>query len=171
MCSEWKQGTDWWDWHNYMCQFVDNTGKINKLSYVITRIIILEPKTWGGVTKLPLINFLIGEIFYYAKVLGRFFKSHSYLTGVCSDIWQIWMWYSISNARMHTQHWISWCPVAQAPQYPQCWLNGHCIGPVSYRYFSLIRNSFIQIFFIDKEQFHTDISHLWETLSKMKLHF
>ena len=28
-----------------------------------------------------------------------------------------------------------WCPGANAPghQYPQCWLNIHCIGPVSYK--------------------------------------
>ena len=35
---------------------------------------------------------------------------------------------------MHSQHCGYWCPGAKAPghQYPQCWLNIHCIGPVSY---------------------------------------
>ena len=36
---------------------------------------------------------------------------------------------------MHTQHCSYWCPGAKAPghQYPQCWLNIHCIGSVSFR--------------------------------------
>ena len=35
---------------------------------------------------------------------------------------------------MHSQHCGYWCPGAKAPghQYPQCWLNIHCIGLVSY---------------------------------------
>ena len=35
---------------------------------------------WG--TKAPFVNFSVSKIFYLAKVLVRFFKSHSYLTGV-----------------------------------------------------------------------------------------
>ena len=36
---------------------------------------------------------------------------------------------------MRSQHCGYWCPGAKAPghQYPQCWLNIHCIGPVSYK--------------------------------------
>ena len=36
---------------------------------------------------------------------------------------------------MRSQHRGYWCPGAKAPghQYPQCWLNIHCIGPVSYK--------------------------------------
>ena len=36
---------------------------------------------------------------------------------------------------MHSQHCGYCCPGAKAPghQYPQCWLNIHCIGPVSYK--------------------------------------
>ena len=38
------------------------------------------------------------------------------------------------NAWVRSQHCGYWCPGAKAPghQYPQCWLNIHCIGPVSY---------------------------------------
>ena len=37
------------------------------------------------------------------------------------------------NPRWCTQHCSYWCPGAKAPghQYPQCWLNIYCIGPVS----------------------------------------
>ena len=36
---------------------------------------------------------------------------------------------------MRSQHHGYWCPGAKAPghQYPQCWLNIHCIGLVPYR--------------------------------------
>ena len=36
---------------------------------------------------------------------------------------------------MRSQHCGYWCPGAKAPrhQYPQCWLNVLCIGPVSYK--------------------------------------
>ena len=36
---------------------------------------------------------------------------------------------------MRSQHCGYWCPGAKAPghQYPQCWLNIHRIGPVSYK--------------------------------------
>ena len=39
------------------------------------------------------------------------------------------------NAWMRSQHCGYWCPGAKAPghQYPQCWLNIPCIGPVSYK--------------------------------------
>ena len=35
---------------------------------------------------------------------------------------------------VRTQHCDYWCHGAKAPghQYPQCWLNNHCTGPVSY---------------------------------------
>ena len=36
---------------------------------------------------------------------------------------------------MRSQHRGYWCPGAKAPghQFPQCWLNIHCIGPISYK--------------------------------------
>ena len=39
------------------------------------------------------------------------------------------------NAWVRSQHCGYWCPGAKAPghQYPQCWLNIHCIGPVPYK--------------------------------------
>ena len=39
------------------------------------------------------------------------------------------------HGAMHTQRCGYWCPGAEAPghEYPQCWLNIHCIGAVSYR--------------------------------------
>ena len=39
------------------------------------------------------------------------------------------------NAWVCSQHCGYWCPGAKAPghQYPQCWLNILCIGPVSYK--------------------------------------
>ena len=41
---------------------------------------------------------------------------------------------------MCTLHCGYWCPGAKAPehQYPQCWLNMHCIGQMSCRSFTLI---------------------------------
>ena len=43
--------------------------------------------------------------------------------------------YTLGNAWVRSQHCGYWCPGAKAPghQYPQCWLNIHCIGPVSYK--------------------------------------
>ena len=39
------------------------------------------------------------------------------------------------NTWVCSQHCGYWCPGAKAPghQYPHCWLNIHCIGPVSYK--------------------------------------
>ena len=39
------------------------------------------------------------------------------------------------NAWVRSQHCGYWCAGAKAPghQYPQCWLNIHCIGPISYK--------------------------------------
>ena len=39
------------------------------------------------------------------------------------------------NTCVCSQHCGYWCPGAKAPdnQYPQCWLNIHCIEPVSYK--------------------------------------
>ena len=44
------------------------------------------------------------------------------------------------NAWVHSQYGGCWCPGAKAPghQYPQCWLNIHCIGPVSYKHITLM---------------------------------
>ena len=54
------------------------------------------------------------------------------------------------NAWVCSQHCGYWCPGAKAPshQYPQCWLNIHCIGPISYK-----------------------ILHLWWTTLEMKISF
>ena len=50
--------------------------------------------------------------------------------------------YTAGNAWVCTQHCGYWCPGAKAPshQYPHCWLNIHCIGPVSYRNIIVIGN-------------------------------
>ena len=47
------------------------------------------------------------------------------------------------NAWVCTQHCDYWCPGAKAPghQYPQCWINIHCIGPILKRYITLIRSN------------------------------
>ena len=47
------------------------------------------------------------------------------------------------NASVNTQHCSSWCPGAKTPghQYPQCQLNDHCIGPVSYRNITIIEDN------------------------------
>ena len=39
------------------------------------------------------------------------------------------------NTWVLSQHCGYWCPGAKAPghQYPQCWLNIHCVGSVSYK--------------------------------------
>ena len=39
------------------------------------------------------------------------------------------------NAWVRSQHCGYWCPGAKAPghQHPQCWLNIHCSGPISYK--------------------------------------
>ena len=44
---------------------------------------------------------------------------------------------------MRTQDCIYWCGDAKAPvhQYPRCWLNIHCIKPVSYRNIKIIGNN------------------------------
>ena len=43
--------------------------------------------------------------------------------------------YTPGNAWVRSQHCGNWCPGAKAPghQHPQCWVNIHCIGPISYR--------------------------------------
>ena len=43
--------------------------------------------------------------------------------------------YSRKRMGAYSQHCGYWCPGAKAQghQYPQCWLNIHCIGPVSYK--------------------------------------
>ena len=50
------------------------------------------------------------------------------------------------NARVHTQHFRCsyWCPVvnAQGHQHQQCWLNLHCIWPVSNRNITFWENNF-----------------------------
>ena len=47
------------------------------------------------------------------------------------------------NAWVHHQHCDYWCPCAQAPchQYPQCWINIHCTGPVWLRNIAFIGNN------------------------------
>ena len=47
------------------------------------------------------------------------------------------------NPLVRSQHCGYWCAGAKAPshQYPQCWLNIHCIGPVSYKTISHKVNS------------------------------
>ena len=44
------------------------------------------------------------------------------------------------NAWVCSQHCGYWCPGAKAPshQYPQCWLNIHCIGQASYKNITLM---------------------------------
>ena len=47
------------------------------------------------------------------------------------------------NAWMRSRHHGCWCPgvKARGQQYPQCWLNIHCIGPVSYKNITLMVNN------------------------------
>ena len=47
------------------------------------------------------------------------------------------------NAWVRSQHCGYWCPGAKAPghQYPQCWLNIHCIWPDSYENIVLLVNT------------------------------
>ena len=50
---------------------------------------------------------------------------------------------TLGNTWVCNQHCGYWCPGAKAPghQYPQCWLNIHCIGPVSYKNIAPIVNN------------------------------
>ena len=55
----------------------------------------------------------------------------------------------------HTQHCSYWWPGALVPghQYPQCWLNIHCIGPVSYKNIRVELNNMSQYNYILKKKF------------------
>ena len=65
---------------------------------------------------------------------------------------------------MRSQHCGYWCPGAKAPghQYPQCWLNIHCIGPVSYKNIAHKLNSIRKWNYILKKK--------WPSYLRVNLH-
>ena len=72
-----------------------------------------------GVTKAPLINFPVVEIFFLAKYTLSYSLNHIYIWQVslqlsCSDTCQIWMWYSVdkpcfdnSEKKEYNGNWLS----------------------------------------------------------------
>ena len=59
----------------------------------------------------------------------------SLLTDICITQPQWVNPWTLGNAWVRSQHCGYWSPGVKAPghQYPQCWLNIHCIGPISYK--------------------------------------
>ena len=68
---------------------------------------------------------------------------------------------------MRSQHCGYWCPGAKAPghQYPQCWLNIHCIGPVSYKNIAHKVNSIRKLNHILKKMTQSFNGSYWEFIS------
>ena len=61
------------------------------------------------------------------------------------------------NARLCTQHCSHLCPGDKGlgHQYLQCWLNIHCIGPVSYRNSTLVGNNIRKLHFEKLKSYST----------------
>ena len=80
----------------------------------------------------------IKYIYIYIYITYNIFKTPSLALGKqwkCPNAINIQPSNTGKNAWVRSQHCDYWCPDAKAPchQYPQCWLNCHCIGPVSYK--------------------------------------